>query len=71
MRSFLEFHLLLIVATLFLWNGIFIILIFIIFHQLSTTVCDNGTALYSFFLVMKLNITIVTCCDLVIVILLL
>ena len=62
MRSLLEIHLLLIVATLFLLNGIFIILIFIIFHQLSTTVYDNGTALY---------ITIVTCCNLVIVILLL
>ena len=37
----------------------------LIFHVqfMSTTICVNGTVQFTFFLVMRLNITIVTSCD--------
>ena len=57
-RYLLEFHLLLIVATLFLLNGPFIMCM-----CMSTTVNVNDTVQFTFFLVMRLNITIVTSCD--------
>ena len=53
-RYLLEFHLLLIVATLFLLNGPFIVCM-----CMSTTVNVNDTVQFTFFLVMRLNITIV------------
>ena len=45
-------------------NGLFII---VIYRCMSTTICDT-TALFTFFLFMRLNINIVTSCDPVIVI---
>ena len=56
-RSLFEFYLFLIVATLFLLN------------EMSTTVLVTGTVLLTFFFVMRLNITIVTSYDSLIVIL--
>ena len=43
---------------------------FVICNCVSTTVHDNGTAQYTFFLIMRFNITIVTNCDSLIVTLL-
>ena len=54
----------LVVAMLFLSNGFFHYLV-ITFHvtTVSTTVRVNGTVQFTFFLVMKLNIIIVTSFD--------
>ena len=60
-------YLLLIVATLFLLNGRFIICIY---KCMSTLVRVDGAAHFTFFLVIRLNITIVTSCDSLFVILL-
>ena len=42
---------------------------FVMCKCISTTVCVKSTVQFTFFLVMRLNITIVTSCDLLIVIL--
>ena len=66
MRSLLEFYLLLIVATSVLLNGLFYY--FVMFKCMSTTVRVDGTVQFILFFVMRLNITIVTSCDSLIVI---
>ena len=63
------------VRILFPFNSCYVNLIKWTFHHLvmckrmSTTVCVNGTVKFIFFLVMRLNITIVKSCDSLIVIL--
>ena len=68
MRPLISFYLFLIVAPLFLLNGLFHYLVMC--KCMSTTVGVNGTVHFNYFLVMRLNITIVTSCDLLTVILL-
>ena len=64
--SLLEFYFVLIVAKLFLLNGLFYYLA--ICKCMSTTVCVNGTVQFTFFLVIRLHITIVTNCNSLVVI---
>ena len=61
-RSLLEFYLCFIVATLFLLNGHSCY--FAIFKCMGTTVHDNATVQFIFFLSMRLNMAIVTSYDL-------
>ena len=57
----------LIVATLFLLYGLFCCLFMC--KCMSTTVHGNGTVQFTFFLIMRLNITIITSCDSLIIVL--
>ena len=65
LRSLLEFYLLLIVDTLFLLNGLFII---VICACMNTTACVIGAAPLTYFLVMRLNIIIAPSCNSLVVI---
>ena len=62
------------VRILFLFNICYVVLIDWTFHYcvickcVNTTVRDNGTVQFTFFLLMRLNITIVRSCDLLVVI---
>ena len=64
-KIFVRILFVLIVATLFLLNGLFYY--FVMFKCMSTTVRVNGTVRFTFFLIMRLKITIISC-DLLIVI---
>lgn len=56
-RPLLEFHLLVIVATLFSFNKL-LITYFVIYKSVNTTICENGTAQFTFYLFMRLSILI-------------
>ena len=66
-RVFIRLYLFLIVAKLFLLHGFYYH--FVIYKGMTTTVRIHGTVQFSFFLATILNSTIVSSCDLLIVIL--
>ena len=67
-KIFARILFILIVATLFL---LFAFYYLVMCKCMSTTVCGNGTVEFTFFFIRGLNFTIITCCDSLIVILVL